>query len=141
MTRPLLPPETEREIETLKRRVSDLERILKRLVKIWRPEIVYCVDEELDGHGESELFFLRESAKLVELLLSLRVPGTGETVVEIRRNGDSLGTLAIPAGSNGPVTRPFAVTFGADSDYLTFEIITPSAAARGLTAQARFDFD
>lgn len=141
MTRPLLPPELEREVERLKIRVSDLERILQRLVRIWRPEIVYSIDEQLDGHGESERFYLRQSAKLVELLLSLRVAGTEETVVEIRRNGDSLGTVTIPAGQNGPVSRPFAVMFGADSDYLTFEVIAPSPAARGLTAQARFDFE
>lgn len=141
MTRPLLPPELEREVERLKIRVSDLERILQRLVRIWRPEVVYCIDEELVGHGESEPFYLRQSAKLVEVLLALRVAGVDETVVDIRKNGDSLGTVTIPAGYQGPTTRPFGVTFGGDVDYLSFEVISPSPAARGLTAQARFDFD
>lgn len=138
MTRALLPPEIEREVEVLKGRVTDLERRLRRFEEQRPPETIYSLSGEL-YLVTSNRWYPRFDEKVIELLASLTVAGTTATVLRILKN-DALAreiTIPIGQGATSPIVVNAAIELKRNEDDLRVQIVTPGADAEGLTVQAR----
>lgn len=138
MTRALLPPEIEREIENLKRRVSDLERLLRALIEQRPPETLYSLPGEV-YETTSNRWYPRADEKVIEFLVSLVEAGSTSTVVRVLKN-DALAreiTLTAGQGETSPVVVNAAIELQRNEDDLRVEIVTAGNGATGLTVQAR----
>jgi hypothetical protein len=136
MSRAQLPPETDRELSTLKGRVSDLERILRRIEQAYKPEAMFSYSGVL-AVASSGRWYSRTGGRLGSILFSLNTPGETDTVLELYKNGALLSPVTIPAGVDR-VTIPFEnVKFFPDADYLTLRISSAGAGAADLGAQGQ----
>lgn len=75
--------------------------------------------------------------RLVRVIGTLRVAGSTATVVIAKKNGATVGTLTIPAGSTGPVSATLGTDFLADVDKLAFETTSAGAGAYDLVVIPR----
>lgn len=138
MSRGLTPPEVERELAKLKRRVSDLERVLRGVLdNLDGPEAIFSLAGELYLASESGPYRKASGGRLVQVVAGLLVAGSEATEIELRRNGFTFETLTIPAGSLVAAVT-VSQTFGPDSDYLTVEIVTAGDGAQDLVVQGRW---
>lgn len=138
MSRGLTPPELEREVGKLKRRVSDLERILRGVVENRdNVEAVFSLSGAVYEAGESGPWRKQNGGRLVQVIAGVLVAGVTETVIEVRKNGFTFDTLTIPADA---VVAAITVSqvYGPDSDYLTVEVVSAGEGAQDLVVQARW---
>lgn len=99
-------------------------------------EIVFSFYGDLDL-SVSPRWSHPDGALLVGVLVQLDTPGSGPTVVQVRRNGTQLLSITVPAGA----TRAEWLGAGsgvATSDYLQVAVVQAGAGAASLTAQVRF---
>lgn len=138
MTRPLLPPETEREIEHLKVRVTDLERRLRALIEQRPPETIFSLPGALYVTA-SNRWYPRADEKAIELLVSLVVAGTSPTLVRILKNDVEVRELEVPAGqgADSPLVVNAAIELQRNADDLRVEVVTAGEGAEGLNVQVR----
>lgn len=138
MTRALLPPELEREIESLKIRVSDLERRLRRFEEERPPETIYSLPGEVYA-TTSNRWYPRADEKVIELLVSLVTSGTTPTVVSILKNDVEVREIEVPAGqgAESPVVVNAAIELQRNGDDLRVQVVEGGDGASGLTVQAR----
>ena len=138
MTRALLPPELEREVEHLKIRVSDLERRLRRFEEERPPETIYSLPGEVYA-TTSNRWYPRSDEKVIELLVSLVTSGTTATVVSILKNDVEVREIEVPAGqgAESPVVVNAAIELQRNADDLRVQVVEGGDGASGLTVQAR----
>lgn len=138
MTRGLLPPELEREVERLKIRVSDLERQLRTLIEQRPPETIFSIAGALYATA-SNRWYPRADEKVIEILVSLVAAGDTATVVRILKNDDEVRPIEIPAGqgADSPVVVNAAIDLQRNSDDLRVEVVEAGDNAEGLNVQAR----
>lgn len=77
--------------------------------------------------------------RLVEVVASLRVAGSTDTIVAIKLNDTTIatgGTITIPAGQRAVVSQS-ADEFVSASDFFTVACTTPGSGAQYLTVQLR----
>lgn len=77
--------------------------------------------------------------RLVEIVTSLRVPGSSSTVINIKLNGTTIatgGTITMTSGQ-GTVVSQSVDEFVSASDYFTVAVATAGTAAQYLTVQLR----
>lgn len=142
MSRGLTPPELERELGKLKRRVSDLERILRNVAENTDdPEAVFSLSGEVFEAGESGPWRKQRGGRLVQVLAGVLVPGDFDVDLLVKKNGFTFDTLTLPAGA---VVAALTVSqvYGPDSDYLSVEPVLPDGATgdppQDLVVQARW---
>ena len=138
MTRALLPPELEREVERLKIRVSDLERQLRALIEERPPETIFSLPGPVYVTS-SNRWYPRADEKVIEFLVSLVAAGDDPTVVRILKNDAEVREIELPAGqgAESPVVVNASVELQRNADDLRVEIVTAGDGAEGLTVQAR----
>jgi len=138
MTRGLLPPEVDREIESLKIRVSRLERLLRELTEERSPETIYSLPGPLFA-TTSNRWFPRRDEKVIELLASLVDAGDTATVIRILKNDVLAREIEIPAGQGAttPIVVNAAIELQRNEDDLRVQVLTVGENATGLNVQAR----
>jgi hypothetical protein len=138
MTRPQLPPEPDREVSNLKVRVTDLERILRRIEQTYRPEAVFSYSGPLSV-ATSGRWYSRTGGRLASLLFAIDTPGETATVLEVYKNANPtpIRTVTLPAGSDKQVVSFEREKFFPDSDYLRIRIVSAGAGAGDLTVQGQ----
>ena len=138
MTRPLLPPELEREIENLKIRVTDLENRLRAALEDRPPETIYTLAGSI-FQTSSTRWYPRRDEKVIELLVSLVTAGTTDTVVRILKNDAVARTITVPTGqgASAPVVVNAKLELRRNEDDLRVQVLTAGTGAAGLTVQAR----
>lgn len=138
MSRGLLPPELGREVETLKIRVSRLEKLLRDLLEQRPPETIYSLPGPVYV-TESNRWYPRRDEKVIEILVSLVEAGGSPTVVEIWKN-DLLEreiTLETGQGETSPIVVNAAIELQRNEDDLRVAITAAGANAVGLNVQVR----
>lgn len=138
MTRALLPPELEREVERLKIRVSDLERQLRNLIEQRPPETIFSKDG-LVVVATSNRWYPRRDEKVIELLASLVLAGTTQTVIQILKNDVVVRTITIPTGQGAasPIVVNASIELQRNADDLRVAVLTAGDDAEGIVVQAR----
>lgn len=138
MTRSQLPPETEREVSRLKRRVSDLERVLGEvLAGALNPGTAFTLAGGIYV-SESVPWVTRVDSRAVEVVALLgTAASSGTTTLELRKNGAAIGTFSINAGE---LSKKFTTSnrFSPDVDRLTVAIVAAGVGARDLDVIVRF---
>jgi hypothetical protein len=69
------------------------------------------------------------------LLVSLDTAGTTNTVVEVVKNGNSIGKVILASGVHMNYQTTMAATIEALKDYYQFWVSTSGTGAKGLVAQ------
>lgn len=129
MTRPQIPAEFRSFAETVKQRVTTLERRLNRALDELTDTTTFTLPGSVSVSESGRLPFLGgKTAKTIAATLS--TPGSDATVVELRRSGDQVATLTIPAGSTD-ATIGVTVAFGV-SDWATVACTTAGGGATNL---------
>lgn len=138
MTRGLLPPEIEREIEALKIRVSALERLLRDLLEQRPPETIYSLPGPVFV-TTSNRWFPRRDEKVIEILVSLVDAGASPTEIEILKNDVLERAITIPTGggASSPVVVNAAIEIQRNEDDLRVDVVTAGLNASGLNVQVR----
>ena len=133
------PPDLAVEISNIKRRLDAIERKLNGLDDVFKPEIVFSYSGPL-AVSISPTWTRRETGRMVEVHARLRVAGSTDTLIDIVKNGATILTVTILAGSLS-VRRPCNgndFLFYADQDVLYDEITTVGSGAEDLTLMHRF---
>lgn len=140
LEQPDLPPSYRQEIES----------ILLEIRKLWKGvrggdnSRLYDQPFTLAGPvyvSESPRWYLPNfGGRLVRAVVSLDTPGTTDTIVVIRVNGDPItgGTITIPGGADVVFNQSVDVYLSGDSDYVQVAVTTAGAGAEDLTVQLRF---
>ena len=137
MTDKLLPPEIDREIGRLKKRVSDLERVLGEVLSGARDHGLPFVIDGSVFEKESPPWTPRFTTRVVQVIALLGTAGTSTTTLEIRKNGNSVGTVAL--GADETVKRfTTSSAFAADQDLLTVAVTGAGLGAQDLDVIVRF---
>jgi len=90
-------------------------------------------DGLLEAGAVSGRFYPPRSGRLLEIDGSLRVAGTTPTVVDVLKNGVSLGSVTFEAGSNTATPLEVFSTFTGDlNDYFQMQIATAGSGAEDL---------
>lgn len=138
MSRGLTAPELEREFAKLKKRVSDLERVLRGIAETaGQPETIFSLHGELMATDESGPYRKQGGGRLVQILAGILVAGTTETEILVRKNTTVIATVTIAAGdlvAAVTISQPF----GPDTDYLTVELTEAGEGAESLVVQGRW---
>lgn len=131
-----LPVELGDELSDMKRRIDALERQLRPITSAFKPDIVFSHDGALTV-SESPTYVTREARRVIEVVARLRIAGTSETVLSIRKNGVEALSVTIPA-TQLSVNVPCNIFLAADQDVLHDEIVTAGTDAEALTVIHRF---
>jgi hypothetical protein len=137
MSSSALPPELEREVERLKRRVSDLERLLRDVLG---PNELLEQPFTLSGPLRPSIsppFRARNKRRLVTAVLLLDVAGETESTVRIYKNDDVADTITVPAGARDLVVNPM-LTNRPDYDRWQVGVTAAGTGAEGLDVQLRW---
>lgn len=134
MTGKLLPPELEREVSGLKKRVSDLEKKLdRRLAAKDVDEAIFYFDGILAA-VTSGVWRPRRARRVSDWMIALVEPGSTPTVLWVLKNGENVLTITIPAGTlEIEETTPVHVRPGFDR--LQIQIASAGIDAFDLTVQ------
>lgn len=138
MTRGLLPPEIEREIGKLKKRVTDLERVLGEVLSGARDHGLPFVIDGPVTVDESAPWTPRFTTRAVDVIALLGTAGETSTVIELRKNGAAQGAgLTLAAGET---VKRFTLSspFSPDEDLLTVAVTSAGAGAEDLDVIVRF---
>lgn len=138
MTKGLLPPEIEREIAKLKKRVSDLERVLGEVISGARDHGLPFVIPGAVYVEESPPWTPRFATRAVEVIALLGTAGSTSTAIEVRKNGNPLGAgLTLAAGET---VKRFTISspFAPDQDLLTVAVTSAGTGALDLDVIVRF---
>lgn len=88
--------------------------------------------------SESPRYYPHAATRLVSVHASLATAGTSNTVITVKVNGTSIGTITLASGAHTG-TADFYQGMTADLDYLTVAITTVgSGSPADLVVQARF---
>lgn len=138
MTQGLLPPEFEREIARLKKRVSDLERLLNEVTSGARDHGLPFVLAGTLYVVESPPWTPRFATRAVDVILLLGTAGTDTTSVEVRKNGNVLGSgMGLESGETikrYTISSPFTP----NEDLLTVAVTAAGTGAEDLDVIVRF---
>lgn len=138
MTRGLLPPEIEREIGRLKKRVTDLERVLGEVLSGARDHGLPFVISGPVFEKESPPWTPRFATRAVDIVALLGTAGTTATTIEVRKNGAAQGA-GLSLGADETVKRfTLSTPFAADQDLLTVAVTGAGAGAEDLDVIVRF---
>jgi hypothetical protein len=134
----LLTPDLRRILGDLGRRIGILERRVTAAATSVdsSSEIVFSYAGAL-AVATSPPARVWRGGNLTVLAVSLRTAGSTSTVIAVKRNGTTVGTVTVPSSTtsyNGEVSARFA----ADSDTLTLAVTTAGTGAADMTAAARF---
>lgn len=138
MTKGLLPPEIEREIGKLKKRVTDLERELGELRSGARDHGLPFVLSGPVFVKQSPPWTPRFLTRAVDIVALLGTAGTTTTTIEIRKNENPIGAgLSLAPGET---VKRFTLSspFAADQDLLTVAVTAAGADAEDLDVIVRF---
>jgi len=139
VTKGLLPPELEREVSKLKKRVSDLERVLGEVLAGGRDHGLPFTIAGPVYISESPPWTPRFATRAVEVIALLGAPAeVGTTTIEVRKNGNPIGAgLALGVGET---VKRFTISspFGADEDLLTVGVTAAGTGAEDLDVIVRF---
>ena len=138
MSEKLLSPDVRRMFGDLARRVGILER------RVTSPaaaiddsaEIIFSFAEAIEATTSPPTRVWR-GGNLTALAITFETAGSTSTVIDVLRNGTSVGTVTVPSSTtvyNGDVFARFV----ADVDTLALEITTAGTGAENMTAAARF---
>ena len=138
MTRPLTPPEIGSELAALKRRVDALERRLRNLDDVFRPELEFSYSGALTASA-SPRAPRRAAGRLEEIVCELDTPGSTATVVDVLKNGVAEATVTIAAGFYTVRQMVYGVTFSPTVDKIKAEITAAGTGAADLAVICRFN--
>jgi hypothetical protein len=136
MTGQNTPPTLDVELAKMKKRVDALERELRDLQVIFKPEIVFSYAGPL-AVGESPTWTRREAGRIIEVVARLRVAGTTATTILIKKNNVTVLTVNLPAGQLH-VEITCSIFFAPDQDVLHDVISVVGTGATDLTVMHRF---
>lgn len=134
----LLTPDLRRILGDLARRIGILERRVTATgasVGVSH-ELVFSYAGALTAATSPPTRVWR-GGNLTVVAVSLGTAGSTSTVIAVKRNGTTVGTVTVPSSTtiyNGEVSARFA----ADSDKLTLTISSAGTGAADMTAAARF---
>jgi len=134
----MLTPDLRRILGDLATRIGILERRITTAAASvdTSQEIVFSYAGAL-ATGTSPPVRVWRGGNLVVVAVTFGTAGSTSTVLTVKRNGTSVGTVTIPSSTtayNGNVVARFA----ADSDTLTLTVTTVGTGAADMTATARF---
>jgi hypothetical protein len=137
----LLPPDVRRLSKLLgeiERRLERLERrITGRAASVDQSHaIVFSFAGALSAATSPPIRVWRGGILSV-LAVSLGTAGSTATVLAVKRNGITVGTVTVPAGWS-VYNAELSARFSADSDALALAVITAGTGAAEMTAEARF---
>lgn len=139
MTRGLLPPELEREVEKLKGRVLKLEKALGEVLSGARDHGLPFVLAGALYVTESPPWTPRFRTRAVDVIALLGTPATaGATAIEVRKNGAAVGAgLSLGVGET---VKRFSLSspFAPDEDVLTVATTATGTGAQDLDVIVRF---
>lgn len=87
--------------------------------------------------SESGPWVARLGGKLTEVLVVIKTPGSSSTVVEVFRNGTSIGTVTVASGENIGIAS-FNTDFQNSKDYMHVGVTTAGTGAEDITVHGRF---
>lgn len=134
----LLTPDLRRILGDLASRVGVLERrVTARAASVdTSQEIIFSYAGAL-ATGTSPPVRVWQGGNLAVIAVTFGTAGSTSTVLTVKKNGTSVGTVTVPSSTtlyNGAVTARFA----ADVDVLTLTVTTVGTGAADMTATARF---
>lgn len=140
MTRPVRVPTSKSEVDELKRRVYDLERIVKagnRTTPQGEPTVetipfAQFGDVTLTDAGDSTAWRVRVGGKIREIYASLSTAGSSSTVVTAYKNGVSIGTVTLASSDTTETDTITTVSVG-PGDKITVRVTTAGTGAKGLS--------
>jgi hypothetical protein len=134
----LLPPDLRRILGDLANRIGILERrVTTAATSVDSSHYIGFSYAGVLAASTSPPTRVWRGGNLTVLAVSLGTAGSTSTVIAVKRNGTTVGTVTVPSGAviyNGEVSARFA----ADSDLLTLQITTAGTGAADMTAAARF---
>lgn len=136
MSDKVTPPDLSGELSDLKKRIDALERQLRPLASVFKPDITFSYAGALAA-ASSPPWVSRESRRLIEVVAALNTAGSTDTTIHILKNGSEALSVTIPA-TVLKVQVPCNIFLGADQDILSDEIVTAGTSAADLTVIHRF---
>lgn len=138
MSEKLLGPDVRRLFADLARRVGILERRVTTAAAAVDDshEIIFSYAGTVAA-GTSPPARVWRGGNITALAVTLTTAGSTSTVINVLRNGTSVGTVTVPASTtvyNGDVFARFV----ADVDTLALQVTTAGTGAANMTAAARF---
>lgn len=138
MSTSLLTPDLRKILGDLARRIGILERrITTAAASIdTSQEIIFSYAGTLAASTSPPVRVWR-GGNLAVVAVTLGTAGSTSTVLDVQRNGTTIGTITVPSSTtiyNGTVSGRFV----ADSDTLALAITTAGTGAADMTATARF---
>ena len=132
-----LPSDAAGQLETLSKRLEDLERPSRTpgregAIDELRFSLPGAVSVSTSGPDESHI-----GGQLVGVICRLGTAGTSNTVVTVYRNGASLGTVTLASGETRKVGYLGNIRIAAETDVVTVGVTTAGAGASGLTVKVR----
>lgn len=137
MTQGLTPPSVAKDLSTLKKRVSDLER---RLDALTSPNNYLGIPFSLGGRiylSESPPWTSPIKLRISTMVVMLGVAGTSTTTVALRVNGSTVTSVSLSAGETFKrvTLSKFVVP---DVDFVKMAITAAGESAEDLDAIIRF---
>lgn len=84
-------------------------------------------------------YWPQRAGRLLDVTANVDVAGTTDTVLDVRLDGSTVGTVTIPAGSTAVEYLELTDTFdGPRIDHVTVAVTSAGAGARDLVVQVRF---
>ncbi len=118
------------------RRLSDLERARTGVDDTPERTITFTLAGAVYVSDSPPYEFARNRT-LVEVKARLATAGTGSTVIGLKKNGSSIGSITLASGV-AMARLKLATTFAGDNDYLTVHVTAAGATAAGLAVYARY---
>lgn len=130
-------PDLRTTLEGLRKRIEVLERRIREQPGAeTEDELIFSLPGALVA-STSPRGYVRNTSRLVNVVVSLGTAGSSTTTVLVKKNGSTIETITLGSGVNFDRTRT-SVSFTADSDYMTVTVSGVGTGAADLTVQARF---
>lgn len=138
MTTRNIPPDIAALISKMSQRIDILERRLRTLEGNYEPELPFVQSGSITV-GESPPFIRRKGGKLVEVVAVLGTAGTSATVIQVRKNGASIGSMTIGGGVTDAQHLTLSEPAAANMDKFTAAVTVAGGGAADLTVHTRWD--
>lgn len=137
MTKKVLVPDSRQQIRDIWLRLDALERrLFRRRDSGITNEVVFNLAGPIE-ESTSGRWYLRESARLRHVVVSLATAGTTTSTVVVYKNDVVLLTIDLEAGVQ--LRKALSVTvFAADDDHVRVGLTDAAVDAEDLTVQLRF---
>lgn len=137
MTITNVPPDVQRLLSKMSQRIDILERRLRALENSYEPELPF-VQSGAVSVGESPPWIRRKGGTLVGVLVALGAAGSSATVVTVRKNGSTVATVTLAAGTDQAETT-LSEPAAPNMDRFTAAVTTAGSGATDLTVHTRWD--